>query len=597
MGTHYHLLLIKRNVKALFFDMKNETQKGLDTSQTNPSFPSPYYPGDDYGDPSLGDNVSVVFLISLTVTLGMMLLVLLLIVIYVTCINSDDEEYDQEMGVSVIGTDGVRRPVRGLGALFNRASTSSSRNSRNGASDLVSFGSGPINLNDDNFKVPGSFDDSEELRTQERTYIEGGKFSDFEIELYYRGKEFQQLNPPLVKPFNTYNSVADKQLIKDRGVEAFYFLPSINDKVTREGSFLPSFIVQDKLDITFTRFNESASTILNFPLPFNGKDAVYFEVKVFKFPPQSNSIFSIGLMTPPYPYFRLPGYNKYSIAYESTGKLRINNPFHADTLLPKIQEGDVIGFGYRFRTGTIFITHNGKKMMDLTHNYKADMFIGIGCMNSAYTRTYTRDGMLEDPDNVTLKNNNGSTLPLILQNVHNPKVDDVSSDEVELHVNLGQVGFVFIEANARKYAFSSPHGTIGVPPNYHAEEIKTDKLLQKGEELPPKYPIDEMGFFGNISVNMHGPSLLFSQSSKSPQAQTNKGQQLKVKSVTEGSSLDLIGGNCLTESSSASGNPAASVDSANLTIANSTNATQEQVKHTKHSKRHKKKKGKKSRRN
>jgi len=203
------------------------------TIHTETPYTSPLYPGDDYGDPALGDNVSVVFLISLTVTLGMMLLILLLIVLYVTCLSNDDPDYDQEMGVSVIGTDGVRRPVRGISALFSRAPATSSRQSNSGT-EVSANGNGPINLNDDSFKVPGSFDDSQELREQEREHVEGGKFSDFEIELYYRGKEFQHVNPPLVKPFNTYNSVADKQLIKDRGVQAFYFLPSINDKVDRD---------------------------------------------------------------------------------------------------------------------------------------------------------------------------------------------------------------------------------------------------------------------------------------------------------------------------------------------------------------------------
>ena len=169
-------------------------------------------------------------------------------------------------------------------------------------------------------------------------------------------------------------------------------------------------------------------------------------------------------------------------AYESTGKLRINNAFGADTLLPKLEEGDVVGFGYRYSSGTIFITHNGKKMMDVTHKVGIDLFVGLGAMNAAYTRTYTKDGLFEDPDNVSFRqkwselqafNNGESSSDYIdarnviskdLLQVHDPKEDTVSSDNIELHVNLGQLGFVFIEANVKKYAFGSVYGDIGIPP-------------------------------------------------------------------------------------------------------------------------------------
>ena len=123
----------------------------------------------------------------------------------------------------------------------------------------------------------------------------------------------------------------------------------------------------------------TATAVLNYPLPVRNRvysDIVYFETKV------SNSIMktilmliSIGLVTKPYPSaFRLPGYNKFSIGYESTGNLKINKPFptplqqHQDEhseynalVLPALQQSDIVGFGYVVSTGTIFITRNGKK--------------------------------------------------------------------------------------------------------------------------------------------------------------------------------------------------------------------------------------------
>lgn len=445
------------------------------------------------GPPNMDDSgtISLAFLISLSVTFALLMVVLVVIAIYVTFCGADEAEFDEESGVG---------GSRAFHSLFNKK--------RNNI------------LLDSSFTSPGEFDDEALLREQES--VELPKMSPFELDLYNRAKEFQKMNQPNVKEFGTFVNESDAQFIKDRGIQSYSFLPSINDNTDEEGNFLPSFLIQDKLDVTFTKYNKSSSTIMNYPLPFNKKDAVYFEVKVFRHSGNSNAVFSIGLMTFPYPYFRIPGMALYSIAYESTGKLRINNPFMASTLLPKLQEGDVVGFGYRFRTGTIFITHNGKKLMDVTQNVGIDLFIGIGSLNAAFTRTYTKDGLLEDPDNVELREGLSEgrevELPADLLKVHDVVADNgLDSDEVELHVNLGQVGFVFIEANVKKYAFGSVYGEIGIPPSYNGNEIKTDTILQKGEDIPPKYSdggsIDE--FFGNISIN-RGHSVEASASNRNP---------------------------------------------------------------------------------
>ena len=55
-------------------------------------------------------------------------------------------------------------------------------------------------------------------------------------------------------------------------------------------------------------------------------------------------------------------------------------------------------------------------------------------------------------------------MPEKIQRVHDPYNEDdcIDSDEVEFHVNLGQIGFVFIEANVKKYSFGSVYGEIGI---------------------------------------------------------------------------------------------------------------------------------------
>lgn len=461
----------------------------------NDPYPSP--PMDDSG------TIGLAFLISLSVTFALLMVVLVIVAVYVTFCGADEAEYDEETGASSRSNSG------GLQSFFSKR--------RSGI------------LLDSSFTSPGQFDDEAALR--EREAQELPRMSDFEVELYNHSKEFQKANPPNVREFGTFLNGRDLQFIRDRGLQSYFFLPSINDNTDAQGNFLPSLLVQDKLDVNFTKFNKSSSTVLNYPLPFNKRAAVYFEVKVFKHNPDSNSVFSIGLTTCPYPYFRIPGMANYSIAYESTGKLRINNPFTPSTLLPKLQEGDVVGFGYRYRTGTIFITHNGKKLMDVTQNVGIDLFVSLGSMNAAFTRTYTRDGLLEDPDNVELREalaeNRNIELPKDLQRVHDfHQESDLPSDEVELNVNLGQLGFVFVEANVKKYAFGNVFGEIGIPPSYNAPEGKRDTVLQKGEDLPPKYADDEDpdSFFGNININV-GNSLERSSQRQQHQLQEEEEQQ------------------------------------------------------------------------
>lgn len=510
----------------------------------------PSEPGFNLPDDSIpgGEKASLVFLISLSITFGVLLLLLVLISIYLTfCAGNDNEDSDEE-------EDGMPGSFK----FFKKKNNL---------------------LLDNTFMTPGKFDDDEELREIEQAELP--KMSEFEIALYKRAKEFQRMSPPMVKPFGTYLNSHDKQLVKDRGIQSYFLLPSINDNVDIDGNFLPSFIIEDKLNITFTKFNTSSSTIMNYPIPHNKKGAVYFEVKCYKYKSKSNSIFSIGLITCPYPYFRLPGMAAYSIAYESTGKLRINNSFSAATLLPKIIEGDVVGFGYRFGTGTIFITHNGKKLMDLTHGVGIDLFIGIGALNAAYTRTYSKDGLFEDPDNVSFRKkwtdvltspgkNTGDLINEQLLEVRDPNEERIDSDEIELQVNLGQLGFVFIEANVKKYAFGSVFGEIGIPPSYNGDEIKQDMLLQKGDELPPCYPSDELDFFGNM------PRSSF------PQEHT---------SSTETTSIDTTG-----LGSASTGNPslvdAQNVPNAQSSSSSKTNTHSVSIKAKRKSKK-KRKKGKK----
>lgn len=97
-------------------------------------------------------------------------------------------------------------------------------------------------------------------------------------------------------------------------------------------------------------------------------------------------------------------------------------------------QGDVVGVGYRPRTGTVFFTRNGKKLDDVAHGLKTQNFFP------------------------TI----GSTGPC------------------NVHVNFGQMGFVFIEANVKKWGLAPQTGSLAPPPPYGSEQGSI--LLEGGRE-------------------------------------------------------------------------------------------------------------------
>ena len=155
---------------------------------------------------------------------------------------------------------------------------------------------------------------------------------------------------------------------------------------------------------------------------------------MFDLPPTTNV--AVGLATKPYPSFRLPGHSRFSIAYHSNGDKSYNYPFTSTTFNSILKEGDVLGIGYRPRSGTVFYTRNGRKM--------DDAFTGL--MSYNLFPTVGADG------------------------------------PCSVHVNLGQAGFVFIEANVKKWGLAPSVGTLAPPPAYGSE--RGSILLAAGDSRP-----------------------------------------------------------------------------------------------------------------
>ncbi|KAF1811832.1 SPRY-domain-containing protein [Eremomyces bilateralis CBS 781.70] len=261
---------------------------------------------------------------------------------------------------------------------------------------------------------PGEYDDEQQFARDEAEALE--TMEELQRSEYLRAKAFIQANPP--ESSQTDISLTQYLAIQEKGVSAWEFEPELE---------IANCFVEQRTEVEF--FDSECSVQSNLPIP-KQNEVYYWEAKIYEKP--ETSLISIGLTTKPYPLFRLPGFHKHSLAYLSTGVRRHNQPFTPTPYGPPYIQGDVIGVGYRPRTGTIFFTRNGKKLDDVAHGLKSHNF-----------------------------------FPTIGAN-----------GPCQVHVNFGQLGYVFIEANVKKWGFAPVAGSLAPPPPYGSEQGSI--LLQEG---------------------------------------------------------------------------------------------------------------------
>ncbi|KGK39660.1 hypothetical protein JL09_g1190 [Pichia kudriavzevii] len=270
-----------------------------------------------------------------------------------------------------------------------------------------------------------------------------------EQEIYFQAKEFIKLNHFAQLELANW----EFDLIREKGVNAWEFLSPTDDH--------NNVTIENKSEITFHNINTPISVQSNLPLP-NTKDIHYVEYKIFDIPEnmKDNTMISLGLCTYPYPSFALPGRYLHSVSYDSNGDRRHNNPFPLESLkdglhaFPPLEKGDVVGVGFRRVSRNIFFTRNGKKV--------AESKIG---------------GHVKLPKNLKLFPTVGSINPC--------RVD----------VNFGQMGFVYIEANVKKWGLAPLRGSEAPPPLY--TKFNHDVLLDTSDveelDLPEFQEIAESG--------------------------------------------------------------------------------------------------------
>ena len=301
---------------------------------------------------------------------------------------------------------------------------------------------------------PGEFDDEQAFLEREEQALE--TMDDVSKQDYFMAKAFIAANPP--NSVVSDISLSQFLTIQEKGVSAWEFevdFPNAN------------CFVEGRTEIEF--FDSTCCSQTNLPVP-RQNDVYYWEAKMYDKP--ETTLVSVGISTKPYPTFRLPGHHRYSVAYDSFGVRRINQPFYAPPGYgPPFQQGDVVGVGYRPRTGTVFFTRNGKKLDDLVHGYKLNFFPTVG-----------------------------------------------ANGPCKVSVNFGQAGFVFIEANVKKWGLAPANGSLAPPPPYGAEQDFL--LLASGSSSQQQHPAQNnpFGFYHNQASSsfQHQKNLHFSTPTQSP---------------------------------------------------------------------------------
>lgn len=285
---------------------------------------------------------------------------------------------------------------------------------------LVVRGLHSIHLNE---RLPGAYDDTEQFYEEESTALQ--LMDDRSRQSYLMAKRWTEHNLP--NSADTDISLSQYMTIQEKAVAAWEFTSDILQQ--------PMVAVHNRTEIDFRDSTDMCCVQTNLPLP-KQKEVYYWETKIYDMAPDAK--IAVGLTTKPYPGFRMPGMHRYSVSYESSALYRLNQPFSGITYGRPWQRGDVIGVGFRTRTGTVFFTHNGRKLDDVAHGMRVNLFPTVGATGGA-----------------------------------------------NLYVNLGQDGFVFIQANVKEWGLAPAQGSLAPPPAYGDQG---DSLLLESTQPGPSIP-------------------------------------------------------------------------------------------------------------
>ncbi|KAJ2770810.1 Protein ssh4 [Coemansia nantahalensis] len=224
---------------------------------------------------------------------------------------------------------------------------------------------------------------------------------------YELGRAFERQYP--YGSVNTQLTADQQTQIRERGVDAWEFVVSLDVNA----------MLQSRTEVLFMGGENCVQT--NLPLPKNNS-VYYFEMKIVEKP--ADVSMWIGLATKPYPAWRMTGWNRYSAGYcTNTGRVHQNSPFQGTHIGEQLLVGDILGVGYQPRSGIVWFTRNGRRYKEIVSGMLYDLF-----------PTVSADG------------------------------------PCSFSANFGQRGFVFIEANVKRWGLGPIEGALQPPPIYGADQ-------------------------------------------------------------------------------------------------------------------------------
>jgi hypothetical protein len=234
---------------------------------------------------------------------------------------------------------------------------------------------------------PPSYDHAVQSQLSNEQVYALGKYHDASIDSFEKGEMFIQafLNQIDTFPANEVKDIQENggylnRIYMDSTIQNQLFqhpkatprLPAIAQTSLSTFTFWPRYSYQpEDYDISL----QASHAWL--PLDKYGKDGPtlhYFEIKVVD-KPNPDVVLAIGLSTKPYPVFRMPGWNKFSIGYHSDdGHKFCDDATGGQDYGPSWTTGDVVGCGYCPEQGRVFFTLNGRMVGDAfqfleTHAY------------------------------------------------------------------------------------------------------------------------------------------------------------------------------------------------------------------------------------
>ncbi|KAJ2342492.1 Protein ssh4 [Coemansia sp. RSA 2618] len=221
-------------------------------------------------------------------------------------------------------------------------------------------------------------------------------------------------------------------LIREKGVDAWEFDVNLDVNAMQ----------QSKTEVLFMGGDNCVQT--NLPLP-KSNSVYYFEVKLVEKP--ADVSLWIGLATKPYPAWRMVGWNKFSAGYcTNSGSVHQNSPFRGSRIGERLLVGDILGIGYQPRSGVMWFTRNGRRYKEIVSGMLYDLF-----------PTISADG------------------------------------PCSFSANFGQRGFVFIEANVKRWGLGPVEGTLQPPPVYGANQNTILLETAESESTTPDSDDDDSG--------------------------------------------------------------------------------------------------------